>query len=280
MYTIKRAAEIVGVSESTLRGWERRNGLDVATRTKSGYRLYDNEAVAVLRRMHQLLGEGWSADAAAREAVTGTPPPLDLREATHELVRIAHDLDEAALTSLLDRQFATASFETMIDTWLFPAMGEIGRAWTQGEVTIPGEHLVTHAVLRRLSAAYDQAGDNPQAPRVVLGLPSQTLHDLGLLAFATCLRRVGLATTFLGADIPEDAWTSAIAIDSVASVVLSVPRAEDAEKVAETVALIHHYRPDVVIAIGGSGQDLVTEHCVHLGHQFGRAASELKRALA
>ena len=40
MYTIKRAAELTGISVATLRAWDRRNGVVSQELTDGGYRLY------------------------------------------------------------------------------------------------------------------------------------------------------------------------------------------------------------------------------------------------
>ena len=81
MYTIKHAAEQVGVSVSALRAWERRYGVGAAHRTEAGYRLYDDQAVRALRLMNSLVLDGWSVRAAAEEvhrrtrAAQALPPP-------------------------------------------------------------------------------------------------------------------------------------------------------------------------------------------------------------
>src|SRR5687767_3444497 len=69
MYTIKHAAEPVGVTVSTLRAWERRYGVVTPRRTEAGYRLYDEKAVHVLTSMSSLVLEGWSPRQAAEEAM-------------------------------------------------------------------------------------------------------------------------------------------------------------------------------------------------------------------
>ena len=45
LLTIKRAAELTGLSEHTLRAWERRYGLIVPQRTPKGHRLFSDEHV-------------------------------------------------------------------------------------------------------------------------------------------------------------------------------------------------------------------------------------------
>lgn len=288
MYTIKRAAEQVGLSASTLRAWEVRYGVGTSRRTEAGYRIYDDRSLRALRLMRQLVDEGWSVRAAAEETLrrTATPAPPaapDPREAaspTDELVRAAADYDQARLDALLDRQFSTASFETVVDGWLLPALRELGTAWETGRVSVSGEHLAANAVARRLSAAYDAAGDaGGSAPRVVLGLPPGARHDLGLLCFATAVRRAGLATTYLGADVPVDDWATAMTAQQPDCIVLAVPMADDAEATAHTVAAIESAAPSVLVAIGGSAQDLAPDRCLRLGHRIGAAATLLAHAL-
>lgn len=293
MYTIKRAAELVGVTDSTLRAWERRYGLDLSRRTAAGYRLYDDEAVRSLRSVHALVLEGWSVRAAVEEvsrrlaAAPSAPIPAADPEdapsdpqhvdAVESLVQVAADYDVEGLARVLDEQFSIASFEAVVDGWLLPALRALGAAWADGRVTAAGEHLVSHGVVRRLASAYDAAGANRGAPKVVIGLPRGSQHDLGLLAFATAARRAGLATTYLGADVPVDDWAAAAGSRLVKGVVLAVPTPADTEAVVQTVAMIESRLPALLVAVGGSAQDLAPARCLRLGHEVGPGAVLLAR---
>ena len=294
MYTIKRAAEQVGVSESTLRAWERRYGVGAARRTEAGYRLYDKQAVRALNLMRALVDDGWSVRAAAEEThhrmEVGSPRVVALpsvgadEDDTHALIRIAAALDAPALTELLDRRFSAASFETVVDQWLLPALHALGTAWEARHVTVAGEHMVAHGVTRRLAAAYDAAGDNRSGPRVLLGLPPGSRHELGVLAFSTAARRAGLATTYLGADVPITDWVAAAAHgglgSGVACAVLAAPMETDGTALRDTADALRAGRPDLIVAVGGSAQDLAPPECVKLGHQVGPAANFLAERLA
>src|SRR3954452_12035614 len=67
MYTIKQAAQRARVSVPLLRAWERRYHVVQPERTASGYRLYDDRAIARLQAMRALIDQGWSpSNAAAR----------------------------------------------------------------------------------------------------------------------------------------------------------------------------------------------------------------------
>ncbi|OFE17846.1 transcriptional regulator [Humibacillus sp. DSM 29435] len=69
MFTIKRAAEMTGISVATLRAWERRYGVVHPQRSDGGYRLYSDGDVRALAIMNSLVNEGWSAKEAAAETL-------------------------------------------------------------------------------------------------------------------------------------------------------------------------------------------------------------------
>src|SRR3954449_5073905 len=73
MYTIKRAAELTGISVATLRAWERRYAVVSPQRSDGGYRLYGPEDVRALAIMNSLVNEGWSAREAAAETTRRLP---------------------------------------------------------------------------------------------------------------------------------------------------------------------------------------------------------------
>jgi methanogenic corrinoid protein MtbC1 len=264
-----------------LRAWERRYGVGAARRTESGYRLYDEQAVRALGQMSALVGEGWSVRAAAEEVrrrSAPTPVPVGAGPDDQELVRVAEALDTVGLTAELDRRFSAASFEAVVDGWLLPALRDVGLGWETGRVTVAGEHLVAHGVARRLAAAYDAAGENASAPRVVIGLPPGARHDLGLLAFATAARRAGLSTAFLGADVPVADWVAAVRRGADCAV-LAASMPADADAVADVVAAVEAERPGLLIAVGGSRQDDAPAQCLRLGHDVGAAAALLAARL-
>jgi MerR family transcriptional regulator, light-induced transcriptional regulator len=289
MYTIKRASELVGVSDSTLRAWERRYGVVVSRRTDAGYRLYDEAAVRTLSLMHGLVLEGWSVRAAAEETrrrlaageLAGGPLPVDIPAADDEaLARVAASFDTAGLSALLDQQFGTGPFETTVDGWLLPALRELGTAWESGRVTVAGEHLVAHGVARRLAAAYETPRAASPGPQVVIGLPAGARHELGLLSFAAAARRTGLATTYLGADVPASDWAAAVTAQRADCAVLAASMPEDVASLEQAVAAITTARPGIVVAVGGDRQEQAPRECLRLGHELGSAAALLADRLS
>lgn len=278
MVTIRQAAQLTGVPEHTLRAWERRYGVFRPTRTAGGYRVYDEQALDRIRAMHHLVDLGWAPSAAAVEIGRGVLPPSrddGPSDATERLVLALAALDTAAATAVIDEQFAFRSYEAVVDDWLMPALARVGQAWSAGEITVAGEHLLTNIVTRRLAAAFDAVGPNPATPPAIVGSPSGVTHELGLLAFAVALRRAGVATTYLGADTPADAWSDAVRTTRARLSVTAIPRRSDAPRVAALVARLQADHPQVPIAVGGSFQRLAPPGCRLLGHSIAAAARSL-----
>ena len=291
MYTIKQAARLTGVPEASLRAWERRYGVVVPRRNESGYRLYDQESLAALSTMRRLVAEGWSPAEAAHAVRSGAVPTVpDSTEsrptasgevqpnaATYmqRFLRSAAHLDTAGIEESLDGGLALGSFEHVVDSWLFPTLEALGEGWARGEIDVAGEHAASHAVHRRLSAAFDAAGSRSRGPSVVVGLPPGSQHELGALAFATAIRRRGLDVLYLGANVPVSSWETAVRSHAARAVVLTVVTAEDrpaAARVAEL--LVSHEQAPTVCTGGASGADLAAGVRL-LAPSIGAAAREL-----
>src|SRR3990170_6827798 len=76
MYTIKQAARVTGVTEASLRAWERRYGVVVPHRNESGYRAYDQQDLTAVSTMRRLVGEGWAPAEAATAVRSGAVPSV------------------------------------------------------------------------------------------------------------------------------------------------------------------------------------------------------------
>ena len=273
MYTIKQASRLTGVSEASLRAWERRYSVVVPRRNESGYRVYDQEDLAALAAMRRLVDDGWSPAEAARAVRSGTVPvilePVDRSESlngedqpnavtyTQLFLSSAIAMDTAGIEESLDRGFALGSFEHVVDSWLFPTLDALGEGWARGEIDVAGEHAASHAVHRRLASAFEAAGSRSRGPTVVVGLPSGSQHDLGALAFATAIRRRGLDVLYLGADVPVDSWEAAVRSRAARAAVLSVVTPEDRPAAVAVVHRLLTLDPVPIVCTGGaSGANL------------------------
>ncbi len=270
MYTIKQAARLTGVSETTLRAWERRYGVVVPQRTESGYRLYDDTAVTDVSSMRRLVAEGWSHGEAANAVRQGTvpsglPPARSSDSGTeppavtymHRFLRAAARMDTAEIEQSLDGGFALGSFEHVVDSWLFPTLEALGEGWARGEIDVAGEHAASHAVYRRLCAAFDAAGSGSRGPKVVVGLPPGGEHSFGALTFATAIRRRGCDVLYLGSNVPASSWETAVRSHAAQAAVMSVVMATDRPPATDVAQRLLALDPAPLVCAGGAaGADL------------------------
>lgn len=295
MYTITQASRLTGVSVASLRSWERRYGFIRPHRSESGYRLYDDEALLAVSSMRRLVDGGWAPAAAADAVRKGTVPP-DPGEAPGQetftglhpphsityrqrFLAAAAQLDTAGMEECLDAGFALGSFEHVVDSWLFPTLEALGEGWARGEIDVAGEHAASHAVHRRLSAAFDAAGSRSRGPSVVVGLPSGSQHDLGALAFATAIRRRGMDVLYLGADVPAKSWVAAVRSLEARAAVLAVVTSQDRPAAVAVAELLLGLTPPPVVCAGGAFAANLADGVSALSSGVGSAAEELDRLM-
>ncbi len=268
MYTIKEASARTGVGAPLIRAWERRYGVVLPSRTPSGYRLYDDAALRVLRAMRSLVESGWTASEAARaisagevaiEELAGTAvvERMPLSGAPgHRAVLIARFVNAAATQSAaeteaaLDEMLASSSFEAVVDDLVLPAAAALGDAWAEGRLSVAAEHAASAAVARRLGAVYQAAGIAGRTT-VVVGLPPGARHEIGALAFAAALRRRGVGVLYLGPDVTVDGWVDSVTRTRARAAVIGTVMAGDAEGARLVVEALRTL--DVAtIALGGA----------------------------
>jgi DNA-binding transcriptional MerR regulator/methanogenic corrinoid protein MtbC1 len=260
VYAVKQVSALTGVSEATLRVWERRYKVVVPARSPGGYRLYNDEQVAILRAMAALVHDGVPASIAAetvRETPTrGAAPAVPVPESL-DLVTAAADLDPALMHALLTDVFATTSFDDVVDCWLPNELQRLGDAWHSGRLSVAQEHFASAAVARHLSAHFNDAEPRGDVP-VLVGLPEGGRHELMLLAFAACLRRAGVNTVYLGSDVPLEDWKTVAAEVGARAAVLGVHLEEDVEPAQLVVDQLTSLHPPVAVRVGGRSRHKIS----------------------
>ena len=271
MYSIKQASIRSGVSVPLIRAWERRYGVVSPKRTPSGYRLYDDQAIATLVRVRELTETGWTASEASRAVLEGevpvsaprpqlvpvtttAGPHVEAADLVQRFVESATEMDIAATGAALDEMFARGSYEAIVDDLLMPALVGMGQAWVDGRLDVAAEHAASAAVHRRLSALYEAAATLDD-PLVVVGLPPGSRHELGALAFSVALRRRGVGVLYLGPDVPVASWVHVIEQNRARVAVMSVVQDVDRVSALEVAEALRDIGSRPALAVGGGSSD-------------------------
>jgi DNA-binding transcriptional MerR regulator len=278
---IRTIARLTGVREATLRAWERRYGFPRPARGENNYRVYSREEVEAVRRVAQLLQEGFSTSEAI-EQVRRVPLgelPIDaqLRERFWSAVAV---LDTQAADKVLGEASVVMTPLAFCEGFLLPLLREMA-----DRLDVAREHLASALVRQRLRSLVLAPGP-ATGPRAVLACPAGESHEGGLLGLGVHLRHMGWRLAVLGADTPVDAIAGAartLEADVVAlSLVMPRPAAELESTVAEVVRAV-----SCPVAVGGpAAKDHVRRvlaagaHFVENAQDVSEVASARRRALA
>jgi MerR family transcriptional regulator, light-induced transcriptional regulator len=253
-----------GITEHSLRAWERRFGFPRPVRLPSGHRRYTSEQVRHLLLITLALDQGCRAGDVV-------PMPLDRLEA---LLREAGALDaptEAApaerwLESLMDgvRRFDTATVSGLLqrDAGLLervvPLITELGDAWADGRIDVRHEHFASQLLetsLRTLRAPQEVSASG--APLLLATLPGES-HELGVQLVALASVIAGRSVRVLGASTPVDEIVAAAESLRPAAVGLSISPTTADDATRELVLELRGRLPkDVRLWLGGAGATML-----------------------
>jgi MerR family transcriptional regulator, light-induced transcriptional regulator len=216
-YTVAAAASAAHISPWRLRTWERRYGVPNPERSDTGRRMYSDEDLRLIKRMASLVDQGFPASQAASVALgerdagaisDEAPPAADPRLAT--LIESARGLDEPASVATIREAAAELGWGEALESVVMPALAEIGRLWSRGELSVMQEHFCSQLVRRELMHAVAQLPDaDPTGPLVLLACPEDEYHELGGLALWLLLRERGVRVLALGPDVPASELVAA-----------------------------------------------------------------------
>lgn len=198
---INAAAEMLGVSASTLRSWERRLGYPHPRRTPGNHRVYELEEVEALREaLRETHNISSAVDIAQRR---GRGPATPSR-----LVSAFDRFDESAADRELEESLAVRSLERTVSELLLPAL-ELAERRENGAAEL--EHACRWATgwlhgARRMAAVASR-------PEGVLLLDSGSplgVESVHVQALELFLRRAGLRVLTLSASLAEGRFRSAV----------------------------------------------------------------------
>lgn len=229
-YSVKAAARATGVTESRLRTWERRYGIPRPDRSETGRRQYDDQDIALIRRMATLVGAGMAASDAAEAARTDTSPEATSLPAAaasdHPLVAMltsaAMRYDEHAFVGTIRESVADLGWAAALESVLLVSLKRIGTAWMEASASVAVEHFASQLVRRELNTGLSELPlPDGDAPPLLMACPEGEEHDLALLSLAYILRAQKQPLVYLGADVPAVDLLGAAAATQAPAICLS-----------------------------------------------------------
>lgn len=276
LYSIGELSARTGISPHTLRVWERRYGRPSPVRLPSGHRRFRETELAWVQQMAELLSYGH------RPGQLKDLPQAELAEMLDEergaSVRDAAELERllgtvveggsAGLRAGLQEALRRLGPRRAVHEYVAPLLQLVGQRWSEGELDVRGEHMVSAAVADVLSATRLELARRrrtplrPDGPHLILATLPDERHGLGLEMVHLLAELAGAEVISLGVDLPVREIAGAAAEFPGAAIGISVSRNAAGALTERMLGELRSMVPEPAsLVVGGQGA-LVTRRRV------------------
>lgn len=272
---IKTVATQTGLTQFTIRAWEKRYDVVTPLRTETNRRLYSDADILQLTLLRlateaghnigriaklpteellELIGTGGKIAQLPGIAKEVVPQETSLRFYIASCLAAVKQFEAQALESTLFAASVAFSQPVFLEKVIAPLMQEIGEQWKVGTLRIAHEHLTT-AVVRTLLGSIRQGSDiSASMPNLVVATPRGQLHEIGALIAATTAASQGWQVTYLGPNLPAEEIVACAVQNGARAIGLSIIYPiDDPHLTNELQKLRRGLQEHVTLFVGGNG---------------------------
>lgn len=258
----KELAEIIGLSESTLKRWVD-SGVLHAAKTPGGHRrIARSEAVRLIRASNLPVLRPDMLGLPDLEAIKDSPTQPGLEGLKlFEFLREGHDRHVRGL--LLSQYLAGRSIIEICDGPVREAMHRIGELWHHSESGIYQEHRASDIIISALNQLrLIMPQSPPNAPLAIGGAPTGDPYIIPSLIAAIVLESSGFRTQNLGPDLPTSSLLKAAQELNPVLIWLSVSSSKLPPSTSTDIAhLANQLKPlNISLIVGGQQRDCIPTH--------------------
>lgn len=261
-YTIKELERLSGIKAHTLRIWEKRYNIFNPDRTETNIRTYSDSELKKLLNISILNQHGYKiskiADLSEEEMlqqVTSISSEEDenLTVFIDQLTIAMVELDENKFEKLLSNYILRLGFEKTIIEIMYPFLEKIGILWLSGNITPIQEHFISNLIRQKIIVAIDglTTTADPMAEKVVMFLPEEELHEIGLLFYYYLVKSMGYKTYYLGQYVPLNDLERIVKGMEPRYLVTSISHTPGDTSVEDFITQLTHKFPKCTIIISG-----------------------------
>jgi MerR family transcriptional regulator, light-induced transcriptional regulator len=211
-FSIKDLERLSGVKAHTLRIWEQRYDLLHPRRTSTNIRYYNNEDLKKILNVSLLNNHGHKISSIAglseenlfKEAGKLLHKFEKESDQIENLMFALLDWDEAKFEETVRKAIAHFGLENTMEKVVFPFLRQLGNMWQVGIVSPAQEHFISNLIRQKIIVEIDKLGlgNYTSEKLALLFLPSNELHEMGLLYAHYLCRKKGLRCLYLGQSMP------------------------------------------------------------------------------
>lgn len=211
-YSIKDIERLSGIKAHTVRIWEQRYDILKPARTDTNIRTYDDEDLKRILNISLLNNNGYKISSIAKlsdmqlvdevNKVLSSSSKESLQVDT--LVLCMLNMDEARFETTVNNSVLQFGFESTVENVFFPFLRQLGNMWQVGIISPAQEHYISNIIRQKLIVGLDRVvpPKNPNQKTIILFLPDQELHELGLIYAHYLAKHRGHKCLYLGQSLP------------------------------------------------------------------------------
>lgn len=204
---------LTGIKGHTLRVWERRYSFLKPKRTNTNIRFYSDSEIRKLLNINILINNGYRVskiDKMNEDQVHDLV--LELNSASsakfdddlNRLVLSMLEFDEDSFNSVFQRHVTRNGLLSTVINLLYPFLNHVGVLWTANKSIPAQEHFVSNLIRQKVIAAIDMIPLPKEGSSVVIMfLPENESHEIGLLLANYIARDLGFRVYYLGQNVPK-----------------------------------------------------------------------------
>ena len=215
VFSIKDLENLSGIKAHTIRIWEKRYNILEPMRTDTNIRLYDLASLQKLLNITLLHNHGYKI------SKISTFPPDKIPSLVRDIISVKSiknhaikdfkmammNFDQGLFFATYDNLLSEKSFREVFYEVFIPLLNEIGLLWQSDTITPAHEHFLTYLIKLKLLTNTEkiQNVESHKSDRVfVLYLPSNEIHELGLMYLNYEFLFHGNKTIYLGESVPTE----------------------------------------------------------------------------
>lgn len=221
-YSIKDLERLSGIKAHTLRVWEKRHEIIEPKRTPTNIRYYSDEDLKKILNISILNNNGvkistiasLSEEELQERVMSISQASVNSSNFIDQLTVAMIELDEGNFERILSVVTLRMGFESTVTEVLYPFLDKIGILWQTGKINPAQEHFISNLIRQKLIVAIDSVPNhgNAKLPGVLLYLPENELHEIGLLFYAYLAKKIGFNVVYLGQSVPYNDVHSVVRI--------------------------------------------------------------------
>lgn len=214
-YSIKDLEKLTGIKDHTIRVWERRYALIKPGRTSTNRRRYSDNELRRIINITILYRNGFKishiaklSDQEIEEKVSILANDTDRSDTQiNTLIKLMIGFNETGINNLLNRSIINHGFEHTITEIVLPFLKRVGTMWQTGSIGVGTEHFITNIFRQRIISSIASLSNPVKkgSKKIILFLPEDEFHEIGLLFYSYIARKLGHEVLYLGQSTPLSA---------------------------------------------------------------------------